>query len=46
LSDDHEVVEASLEMSDLLSNATLELKRKAIGECRKIKGLPHQVMRG
>ena len=30
------VVEASLEMRDLLSNATLELKRKAIGECRKI----------
>ena len=30
------VVEASLEMIDLLSNATLELKRKAISECRKI----------
>ena len=30
------VVEASLEMNDLLSDSTLELKRKALGECRKI----------
>lgn len=30
------VVEASLEMNDILSNATLELKRKVISECRKI----------
>lgn len=30
------VVEASLEMNDLLSDTTLEFKRQLIGECRKI----------
>lgn len=30
------VVEASLEMNDILSDSTLELKRRVIGECRKI----------
>jgi len=32
------VVEASLDMEDLLSSATLEFKRRIINECRKILG--------
>ncbi|OGW33823.1 MAG: hypothetical protein A2X58_04310 [Nitrospirae bacterium GWC2_56_14] len=32
------VVEASLDMDDILSNTTLEFKRKLINECRKILG--------
>ena len=32
------VIEASLDMDDILSDATLELKRSLINECRKILG--------
>jgi hypothetical protein len=32
------VVEASLEMDDILSNTTLEFKRSLINECRKVLG--------
>jgi hypothetical protein len=32
------VVEASLDMNDILSDATLEVKRSIIGECRSILG--------
>jgi hypothetical protein len=32
------VVEASLDMDDILSNTTLEFKRRLINECRKILG--------
>jgi len=32
------VIEASLEMDDILSNNTLEFKRKLINECRKMLG--------